>query len=53
MLKGEAKKLYQREYMREYMRRRRSGVKTPLRPVKTHIPVHPEAVYSEPVDFGA
>ena len=43
MLKGEAKKVYQREYMRDYMRRRRvktqeemlrPDVKTPVQPVR-------------------
>ena len=30
--KGEAKKLYQRQYMKGYMQRHRADVKTPLRP---------------------
>ena len=38
MLKGQAKRGYQREYMRSYMQRRRNNVKTLLRPdVKTQL----------------
>lgn len=41
MLKGKAKKIYQRKYMRDYMRKRR-GVKT--HPVKT-----PQDIVKTPV----